>query len=105
MLLQGRRSAFAVLQYHMDTATLQLTSGFDVRLGRLRRGSDKRMVKHTKALRTFSTYMRNTDWKAQPYVRNRVDSEAAHSDTVTPKTEIDAFKKWRAFYVVPQCHA
>ena len=49
--------------------------------------------------------MRNTNWKVQPYTRNRVDSEAELSDTVTPKTEIDVPKKWRAFYVVPQCHA
>ena len=37
--------------------------------------------------------MRNTNWKVQPYTRNRVDSEAEHSDTVTPKTEIDVLKK------------
>ena len=50
--------------------------------------------------------MRNTNWKAQPYTRNRVDSEAELSDTVTPKTEIDDFtENRRAFYVVPQCHA
>ena len=37
--------------------------------------------------------IRNTNWKVQPYTRNRVDSEDEHSDTVTPKTKIDDFKK------------
>ena len=37
--------------------------------------------------------MRSTNWKVQPYIRNRVDSEGEHSDTVTPETEIDDFKK------------
>ena len=38
--------------------------------------------------------MRNTNWKVQPYTRNRVDSEDEHSDTVTPKTEeIDDLRK------------
>ena len=41
--------------------------------------------------------MRNTNWKVQPRIRNRVDSEAEHSDTVTPKTEIDDLKKMASF--------
>ena len=49
--------------------------------------------------------IRNTNCKMQPYTRNRVDSEDEHSDTVTPKTKIDDFKrKWRALHVL-QCHA
>ena len=37
--------------------------------------------------------MPNTNWKVQPYIRNRVDSEAEDSEMVTPKTETDDFKK------------
>ena len=48
--------------------------------------------------------MRNTNWKVQPYIRNCVDSDSAHSDTVGPKTKIDDFKKtWRGFHVVFLC--
>ena len=41
----------------------------------------------------------------QPYIRNRVDSEAAHSEAVDYKTKVNVFTKWRAFYVVLLCHA